>query len=310
MEENFEILRREAEILKKIVEWEERNKENLEKYEHYGFKWYEVNVSPQKLNRLVTLGILKICYKSRSSTEYRLINRELVKEVLRTLEEAKANNQEENLEIPEDLFDCIIGYEDLKELLTKTLKRRIRVHFLLVGSPATAKSMFLEELERVGGRYYLGSSTSKAGLIDMLAEDKPRVLLIDEIDKMKREDMAALLSVMESGKLVECKSKKERYVSLQTIVVAAANDISKIPKELVSRFAVFRFRPYSKEEFVRVCEGILTKREGIDKELARYIAEKVWEYRKDVREAIRVARLANSKEEAKKVISIFRKHFE
>jgi len=294
-------------ILEKAVEWEEKHSVQLENLENYGFQWHDIGVYPQKLNKLVTLGLLKVTYKSRSFTEYRLVDRESIKKALEIAAKTDEELSEMPVEIPDDLFSCIVGHEDVKKLMLKALKMEARVHFLLVGDPATAKSLFLEELERLGGRYYLGSSTSKAGLVDVLINEKPRILLIDELDKMNKEDMAALLSLMESGRVVECKYGKTRNATLNTMVVAAANNISKLPKELVSRFAVFRFAPYSQEEFVRVCEGVLT-REGVSTELARYIAKVVYNYRPDIREAVRVARLAKTKDEVDEVIGVLRKY--
>ena len=294
-------------ILEKAVEWEEKNLERIETVEHLGFQWHDIGVYPQKLNKLVTMGLLKITYKSNRATEYRLVDRESTKKALEIASKTDEELSAMPIEIPDDLFACIVGHNDVKKLLLKALKMEARVHFLLVGDPATAKSLFLEELERIGGRYYLGSSTSKAGLVDVLINEKPKILLIDELDKMNKEDMAALLSLMESGRVVECKYGKTRNATLNTIVVAAANNIGKIPRELVSRFAVFRYTPYSQEEFIQVCEGILT-REGVSRELARYIAKVVYNYRPDVREAVRVARLAKTKDEVDEVISVFRKH--
>jgi len=303
IEEDYEA----REILEKALEWEEKNKEKLEELKNLGFQWHDIGVWPQKLNKLVTLGILRVTYKSRSFTEYRLVDRECVRKALELVKEASEILSESPIEIPDDLFSCIIGYDDIKKLMLKALREEVRVHFLLVGDPATAKSLFLEELERIGGRYYLGSSTSKAGLIDVLVNEKPKLLLIDELDKMNKEDMAVLLSLMESGKVVECKFGKRREANLDTIVVAAANNIARIPRELISRFAVFRFSPYNLQQFVEVCKGILVK-EGVSKELAEYIAKAVFKYRPDIREAVRVARLAKTKEEVDEIVNIFRKH--
>lgn len=294
-------------ILEKAVEWEEKNKEKLETLEHFGFQWHDIGVYPQKLNKLVAMGLLKITYKSRSFTEYRLVDRESIKKALELANITDEKLSSMPVEIPDDLFSCIVGHDDVKKLMLKALREEARVHFLLVGDPATAKSLFLEELERIGGRYYLGSSTSKAGLVDVLINEKPKILLIDELDKMNKEDMAALLSLMESGRVVECKYGKTRNATLNTIVVAAANNISKIPRELVSRFAIFTFRPYTLDQFIMVCKGILT-REGIDENLAEYIANVVYKYRPDVREAVRVARLAKTKEEVDEVVGVFKKY--
>ena len=59
---------------------------------------------------------------------------------------------------------------------------------------------------------------------------------------------------------------------------------------------VFKLKPYSKDEYVRVVTNVLVKRYGKDEELARYIAEKVSEYTTSVRKAIRYSRLCKDRE--------------
>jgi len=88
------------------------------------------------------------------------------------------------LKVQPDIFDPIIGYEDVKELFMGALKMYgdgLPVHFLMVGEPSSAKTMFLLCLSKIKGSVYLlGSRTSKAGLTDILIEQKPALLLIDE----------------------------------------------------------------------------------------------------------------------------------
>ena len=88
------------------------------------------------------------------------------------------------LKIPKDVFAPIIGYEDVKELFIGALQMYgdgLPVHFLLAGPPASAKSLFLLCLSKIkGSAYLLGSRVSKAGLTDILIEQKHPLLLIDE----------------------------------------------------------------------------------------------------------------------------------
>jgi ATP-dependent protease Clp ATPase subunit len=57
------------------------------------------------------------------------------------------------------------------------------VHILLVGPPASAKTMFLTSLmHHLKSSYFAdGANSTKAGMIDYLFENRPRYLLIDEI---------------------------------------------------------------------------------------------------------------------------------
>ncbi|MDP3063822.1 MAG: hypothetical protein Q8O40_11535 [Chloroflexota bacterium] len=103
-------------------------------------------------------------------------------------------------ELPEDLFDVVVGHEKLKQLFVLSLRAPQPVHILLVGPPATAKSIFLMELERLPrSRYAVGGSSSRAGIVDFIIEQKPRYLMIDELEKMDARDYSALLSLMGEG---------------------------------------------------------------------------------------------------------------
>ena len=81
---------------------------------------------------------------------------------------------------PEDIFDPVVGYDDVKWLLRRSLASERLLHFLFVGPPASAKSLLLMELERLDGAYYaVGSSSTRAGLRQLLFDLRPRILLID-----------------------------------------------------------------------------------------------------------------------------------
>jgi Holliday junction DNA helicase RuvB len=191
----------------------------------------------------------------------------------------------------------IIGYDDIKEFLLKALKGEKRLHFLFEGSPATAKSLFMLCVQRaIPQAYYAtGSRTTGPGLTDALLSRQPRVLLLDEIDKMDMPSYAVLLSLMESGNVVETKYRKHTVTRVNTIVIAAANSASKLPPELLSRFDFhLRLKPYTREEFIRVCRNYLSEFEGVPADLAEYIGVKVWTSLKipsDVRKARGIARI-------------------
>ena len=68
--------------LRRAVEHEEQNATNP----HYlGWEWYDVETLGAKLQRLVTNGIIKVNFKSRSSTCYLLKDRNAAKEALKRL---------------------------------------------------------------------------------------------------------------------------------------------------------------------------------------------------------------------------------
>jgi len=212
--------------------------------------------------------------------------------------------------IPKNLFDCVIKHNGVKELLVKTLRARKPTHVLLVGPPASAKSLMLLEISRLPYSYYLlGGRTTKAGLSWLLMQEKPKYLLIDELDKMKQTDMVVLFSLMETGLIRVVKYKREESLLLKTNVYAACNSDASIPSELLSRFHFkLYFTPYSLEEFIEVAKAVLEKKEGLSSLLASYIIHKVAEYSRDIRDCIGIARLAVSKHDVDKIINTLKKH--
>lgn len=278
-------------LLNKILEWEEIHPpEN----EHYGFEWYEVYGDPRTLNSLVTKEVLRITLKTNKSTVYRSKDPKATKRALLDYQGMIAQPEEVE-EIPEDLFRIIVDHEGKKEILRRSLDAERPVHVLLWGSVASAKTLFLEEFRRLPGNHFiLGSSLTKAGIYDVLFNERPNYLVIDELDKIDDQgNLAALLSLMESGIVTETKYRRHRFIRLKTWVYASANDIRKIPLELKSRFLMLRFKDYTRDEFYDVVVTVLREREGIKEPLGLYIAEKVIREldSSDVRDTVKVTRL-------------------
>jgi hypothetical protein len=75
----------------------------------------------------------------------------------------------------------------------------------------------------------------------------------------------------------------------------------------LSRFVVLEIADYSFEEF-REIALVRLKKENVDESLAIIIADKVWsELSKDVRDVIKVGRLASSSEEISFVVKMLKK---
>src|ERR1051325_11725070 len=65
------------------------------------------------------------------------------------------------------VFSKIEGLDDIKEMLLRALESPERAHTLLTGPPASAKSLFMLQIEKyMSSKVYFaeGSSTTKAGL--------------------------------------------------------------------------------------------------------------------------------------------------
>jgi Holliday junction DNA helicase RuvB len=261
-----------------------------------GWSWSDVRVVPATLNNLLLKGLIEEKFHSNS---YRgLLLTELGCEQANLIlkpTEVRDKPLSERLNLPDDIFEDIIGHDEIKELLKAALLAEKPVHVLLAGPPALAKSLFLWDIERVSGEqavWLLGSATSKAGLWDLVAEREPRILLIDELDKMNVADTAALLSLMEGGRLVRAKKGRALDTTIPIKVIAATNQVAKLSPELKSRFAIRKLQAYDTEQYRTVVKGVLIRRENVNPDLAEEIARKLDGKTQDVRDAVRVARLS------------------
>ena len=121
-------------------------------------------------------------------------------------------------------------------------------------------------------------------------------LLIDEIDKLKKNDQAALLNVMETGILSETKVGKTRQKKVNLSIFATSNDVERLSGALRSRFMELHLEEYTYEEFVEIVRRLLKKRYRMKPELSEKIGYAVWNHMKskDIRDAIKIAKLIKS----------------
>jgi Holliday junction resolvasome RuvABC ATP-dependent DNA helicase subunit len=211
------------------------------------------------------------------------------------------------------LFEDIVGYDDIKELFARVLSTDKPIHILLCGPPASAKSLFMQQLMKLNNSYFtLGSHSTKSGIVDAIFEKKPRYLIVDELDKMSTKDQTVLLSLMESGIVSETKYKRTREIQLNnTSVFATANSTKKLLTPLLTRFCVLYLQPYSHEEFREITRRILYREEGIvDDDVAGGIADAVWNKMKsaNVRDCKRIGRMAKSVEDVNWIVDTFLKY--
>lgn len=204
------------------------------------------------------------------------------------------------------LFEGIVGYDHIKRLFRLALESDSAAHILLVGPPASAKTMFLTSLmDRLKNSYFTdGGNSSKAGIIDYLLANRPRYLLVDEIDKMARLDQTFLLNLMETGIVSETKYGKIRSTQMKTSVFATSNNINKISAALKSRFFILELEPYTYEQFCEITNQLLlchSKERGI----ATVIANAVWNKSRDIRDCVRIANLTKSLEDVKFLVKNF-----
>ena len=141
-----------------------------------------------------------------------------------------------------------------------------------------------------------------------LFERMPKYLLIDELEKMSVTDQTSLLHLMETGIISETKVNKTRQMELKSWVFATGNSYARLIEPLVSRFLILTIPEYTFEEFIEIASRRLRK-ENVNECTARLIAQKVWHEldSRDIRDVIKVARLANDSQRALSVINILKR---
>ena len=213
-----------------------------------------------------------------------------------------------------EAMSLIVGFDDIKETIAFAIESRKRIHFLLEGPPACAKSLMLEAVRATVPDAYMafGSRTSGRGLSDALFEKKPSILLMDEADKIRHDVFSLMLGLMEAGEVIETKSGNTRGLKLDTMVIAACNRSVKMPPEFLSRFCLHvKFPHYTREEFIDVVRSMLSRVEDCPEELSAKIGRLIFDNNLgDVRTARNVKKLmkGNTDEEVMRVLRMMSKY--
>ena len=269
-----------------------------------GWTFIDLPARPDHIRRLVQRGLVKEIERGK----FALADRDAVLEAMVRAQVIPRPRRGPAFDIDMNAFNGVVGYAAVKKAILMALRARAPVHVLLVGPPGYGKSLFVDSvvdyLERTNqcvGRVEGGKGlTTSVGIIEAVLQfppDTPCLLAIDELDKLDKREMDALYRLMETGEVVVTKHRTLIREKRRVWVLAACNRLDPIPAPILSRFMVVRIKPLSEEGYKRVVAGILVKREGVDPELARYIAEKLAPITRDPRDAIRVARMAWSKED-------------
>jgi replicative DNA helicase Mcm len=171
----------------------------------------------------------------------------------------------------------IFGYEKIKlGMLLSIISKRGRINdrrrgwinLLLVGDPGMAKSMLLEWVQNITQKstYTTGKGSTAAGLTaGMVKQDNGTSILqagnyplshkgtaiVDEFDKMNKDDMGIMHEVMEQGMVTRSVSGKNVRLPAEAVTLAAANprfgtyddsltlmENINLPTPIVSRFDV------------------------------------------------------------------------
>jgi hypothetical protein len=171
----------------------------------------------------------------------------------------------------------IFGYKDLKPFIidvvsvhysNRAMPNTRPNHLLLVGPAGSSKTYFFELMGQVfNSREYefLNSATSSGTGIASFLQDSNKIntlrfLVLDEIDKMPRDQQFKLLTALETGIIKEVKFK--RYVELDVsniLFLATANHKDKIYEPLLTRFMVIEIPHYTYTDYRKITDGWIKK---------------------------------------------------
>jgi len=157
------------------------------------------------------------------------------------------------VKLAQSLAPSIYGHEKIKEAIVLQLAggcRKIRpdgvttrgdMHMLLIGDPGSGKSQLLKRVAKVApkSRFASGKGATGAGLTASVVKDEfmggwcleagTLVLanrgfaIIDEMDKMGKEDRSALHEALEQQTITIAKANIQATLKCETTVLAAAN---------------------------------------------------------------------------------------
>jgi MoxR-like ATPase len=180
---------------------------------------------------------------------------------------------------------------------------------LFIGPPASSKTLFLQGILDIRKGVYFDGSNTTSRILDLLEEERPKIICVDELDKLSRQFQNQLLNFMEYGRIdVEQQRKQYHFEIKQAKVFATANDISRLSKPLQSRFMKLFLPRYTEEQFLDVSEKVLSK---TTPSIARYIGAAVWKNGGDIRDCISIGKLVRKNdgpEEIAEIISIITKY--
>jgi len=223
------------------------------------------------------------------------------------LELEYTENINEGIDVNEDIFDSIIGYDSYKRSMIRALRAKKPVHVMLIGPPASGKTLFMLQIHKhiPGAEYFRGEhKATKAGIVEFVIERKPSVLLIDEIAEMRPQDRNTLLGITDNGIVTVLKHNEHKQVKVNTRVWCATTKPERLGSDIKSRFRIYRFRKYTPNEYIKVVKHYLPKEENVDEDFAEYIAIKLSKFTTDVRDAIKVARMCTTKSDVDEEIQL------
>lgn len=200
-------------------------------------------------------------------------------------------------------FDSINGYEDVKNIINRVLQSDENFNLLFVGPPASSKTQFLLEIMKAHRNcVYFDATNTTNRILQVLEEERPEIVLLDELDELPRNFSEKLLNFLESGRVkVDQKSCQMDFELKGCKIFGTANNIKRLSPPLQSRFRRLFLPKYSREQFINVAIKVCPK---LPKDTAMMIGEETWKLQGDIRDVISVSKLVKKHDGPDEIMSI------
>lgn len=213
-----------------------------------------------------------------------------------------------------EFFKEVYGFDDLKENLFLVLQSEEQINPLLNGPPASAKTLIAQIIKKNCRDvifYDAAAGSTGAGLISLLKNNRQaKIVIIDEFDKLKKNDMNVVLGLLNDGSVDKDLKDESIHFKMNCKVVATCNSVKKLSKPLLSRMQVYNMPEYTDEEFIDVVAYCLESKVSLSD--AVLIAKVLISHdMKNVRQAISVGKMIKkgmTQEEIVKVIETLIKY--
>jgi MoxR-like ATPase len=216
----------------------------------------------------------------------------------------------------------VVGREDELDFLDHLFRSDEDLNILYNGSPAAAKTMILKAIQQKfpDQCYFFDFSlTTGKGFIQLLIDNrneeksfpnrmlgkkpKKRILLINEIDKIKPiSELNVLLDLLDGRTIDKVVCKREYHIKFSEglRVFATCNNADKLSEAIRSRFLIRELSDYTFEQFVQIGKALgdkylKIKDERIREQTANEISTKAYRDKevKDVRRLINFFEIHN-----------------
>ena len=206
---------------------------------------------------------------------------------------------------PQHRFDSIEGFEDVKQIVNRVLQSEENFNLLFVGPPSSSKTQFLLEIMKTSKNcVYFDATNTTNRILQVLEEERPEIVLLDELDKMSKPFAEKLLNFLESGKVkVDQKNLQMDFELKGCKVFGTADDLNRLSKPLQSRFRKLFLPKYTREQFMKVTVKVCPK---LSEKTATLIGESVWNQQGDIRDIISISKLVKKHDGPEEIAEIIR----